>query len=89
MAEPDPADAAAAIRPGRGNLTLRICSALLLAPLALATAYIGGWPFAAFWAIDVGFEYHLQPLGFAVYAPSLVVGVLVNLMFGGPTRSAA
>jgi phosphatidate cytidylyltransferase len=51
VAEPNPADAGAEIRPGRGNLTLRICSALLLAPLALATAYIGGWPFTVFWAI--------------------------------------
>ena len=29
---------------------LRVCSALVLAPLAIATAYVGGWLFAAFWA---------------------------------------
>jgi len=29
---------------------LRVCSALVLAPLAIATAYAGGWLFAAFWA---------------------------------------
>jgi phosphatidate cytidylyltransferase len=29
---------------------LRVCSALVLAPLALVIAYIGGWLFAAFWA---------------------------------------
>jgi len=28
---------------------LRIASGLVLAPLALALAYIGGWPFAVFW----------------------------------------
>jgi phosphatidate cytidylyltransferase len=28
---------------------LRICSALVLVPLALATAYFGGWSFAVFW----------------------------------------
>ncbi len=32
-----------------GNLALRIVSAAVLAPLALLTAYLGGWPFAVFW----------------------------------------
>ena len=31
------------------NLTLRTLSALVLAPIALAAAYFGGWPFALFW----------------------------------------
>jgi len=31
------------------NLTLRVLSALVLAPIALAAAYFGGWPFALFW----------------------------------------
>jgi phosphatidate cytidylyltransferase len=36
----------------RGNeLALRVCSAAVLVPLALATAYVGGWPFAAFWSL--------------------------------------
>ena len=30
---------------------LRIVSALVLAPLALAAAYFGGWPFALFWTL--------------------------------------
>jgi phosphatidate cytidylyltransferase len=34
-----------------GNLALRILSAAVLAPLAIAAAYVGGWPFAVFWAI--------------------------------------
>ena len=34
------------------NLTLRVASAIVLAPLALAAAYVGGWPFALFWAGD-------------------------------------
>jgi phosphatidate cytidylyltransferase len=34
-----------------GNLALRIVSAAVLAPLALAAAYRGGWPFALFWGI--------------------------------------
>ncbi|TMK00523.1 MAG: CDP-archaeol synthase [Alphaproteobacteria bacterium] len=28
---------------------LRVCSALVLVPLAIGTAYLGGWPFALFW----------------------------------------
>ena len=32
------------------NLVLRVGSAIVLAPLALLTAYLGGWPFTLFWA---------------------------------------
>jgi phosphatidate cytidylyltransferase len=32
------------------NLVLRIVSALVLAPVAIFVAYLGGWPFALFWA---------------------------------------
>jgi len=36
----------------RGSqLALRVGSALVLAPLAIATAYLGGWPFALFWGV--------------------------------------
>ena len=31
------------------NLALRVASAAVLAPLALVTAYSGGWPFVLFW----------------------------------------
>lgn len=31
------------------NLALRVLSAVVLAPLALVAAYIGGWPFTLFW----------------------------------------
>jgi phosphatidate cytidylyltransferase len=33
------------------NLALRIVSAVVLGPLALLTAYLGGWPFALFWGV--------------------------------------
>jgi phosphatidate cytidylyltransferase len=33
------------------NLVLRIASAAIMAPLAIAAAYIGGWPFSLFWAV--------------------------------------
>jgi len=34
-----------------GDLALRVCSALVLAPLAVGVAYVGGWPFALFWSL--------------------------------------
>ena len=34
-----------------GELVLRVCSALVLAPLAIGIAYVGGWPFAVFWGL--------------------------------------
>ncbi len=34
----------------QSNLALRIVSAAVLAPVAIAAAYFGGWPFALFWA---------------------------------------
>ena len=40
-----------ASRPRGSELALRICSALVLVPLAIGAAYIGGWPFALFWGI--------------------------------------
>ena len=36
---------------GGHNLALRIVSALVLAPLALGAAYVGGWPFLCFWTL--------------------------------------
>src|SRR5258708_6418692 len=35
----------------RSELTLRVVSSAVLAPLALALAYLGGWVFFAFWAL--------------------------------------
>jgi phosphatidate cytidylyltransferase len=40
----DPADR-------RRELALRVASAIVLAPLAIVIAYIGGWPFALFWGV--------------------------------------
>jgi phosphatidate cytidylyltransferase len=33
------------------DLALRVASAVVLAPLAVAVAYLGGWPFAVFWTV--------------------------------------
>ena len=49
MSDPGKAGAEASAR--AHNLMLRIVSALVLAPLALAAAYYGGWPFTVFWAL--------------------------------------
>jgi phosphatidate cytidylyltransferase len=47
----------------KSELALRVCSALLLAPLALAAAYLGGWPFALFWsAAAIGTLYEWNTL---------------------------
>jgi phosphatidate cytidylyltransferase len=53
MAGSDPAAAAHAntSTPSNRNLLLRIVSALVLAPVAIGTAYWGGWPFAVFWTV--------------------------------------
>jgi phosphatidate cytidylyltransferase len=50
MANADPARPLSGARPG-SELALRIVSALVLAPLAIGVAYIGGWAFVAFWGI--------------------------------------
>ncbi len=53
MAEADPVSGPGEARAPASvsNLVLRVASAAVLAPLALLTAYIGGWPFALFWAL--------------------------------------
>jgi phosphatidate cytidylyltransferase len=48
----DPASQPSGAKAASGReLLLRIASALLLAPLALGSAYIGGWPFVIFWGL--------------------------------------
>jgi phosphatidate cytidylyltransferase len=51
VANADPAGPSGMIARPRGELALRVCSALVLVPLAIGTAYLGGWPFAIFWSI--------------------------------------
>jgi phosphatidate cytidylyltransferase len=46
-----PAAAGKPVAAGNSNLMLRIASAAVLAPIAIVTAYIGGWPFAVFWCL--------------------------------------
>jgi len=61
------------VRMPANNLLLRVLSALVLAPLALFAAYVGGWPFVLFWgaaAIIVLWEW-----------TTLVVGPSFRVMF--------
>lgn len=51
---------AGAAKPRPDNLTLRVVSALVLAPLTILIAYLGSWPFVVFWgaaAIGVALEW--------------------------------
>jgi phosphatidate cytidylyltransferase len=51
VADPGPADPSGTITSGNRELMLRVCSALVLVPLAIGTAYLGRWPFALFWSL--------------------------------------
>jgi len=51
MAEADPARSVGAGGSGRGEMALRVISSLVLAPLAIFVAYLGGWVLAVFWGV--------------------------------------
>ena len=51
MANADPARPVPTASSGGGELMLRVLSGLVLAPLAVGVAYLGGWIFVAFWGI--------------------------------------
>ena len=51
MAGADPANPLRAFGLRGSELALRVCSALVLVPLAIWTAYVGGWLFAVFWGL--------------------------------------
>jgi phosphatidate cytidylyltransferase len=51
MANADPARPVPTASSGGSELTLRILSGLVLAPVAVGVAYLGGWMFVAFWGI--------------------------------------
>lgn len=50
MAEAEPTKPFVVGAPGK-ELALRIASAFVLAPLAIAVTYVGGWPFVVFWGL--------------------------------------
>ena len=51
MAEADPARPVSAAKLAGRELMLRVLSVLVLAPLAVGVAYVGGWLFVAFWGL--------------------------------------
>src|SRR5262245_34318197 len=51
MANADPARSLWTAKLGGSELVLRVVSALVLAPLAIGVAYLGGWIFVAVWGI--------------------------------------
>jgi phosphatidate cytidylyltransferase len=64
------------------ELALRVASALVLVPLAIATAYWGGWPFAVFWgaaAVGVFWEWTALVTGADRRSVLLVGGASVAL----------
>jgi phosphatidate cytidylyltransferase len=73
--------------PSARNLLLRVASAAILAPLAVAAAYVGDWPFTVFWtlaAIAVWWEWVglVQPAGrYVVLATGACVLALEALLF--------
>lgn len=67
-----------------GNLTLRVASAVVMIPLALGAAYVGGWPFVLFWtaaALAVLWEW----LALVKGALWIVAGILyAGIMLAAP-----
>ena len=51
MANADPARPVPTASSGGSELILRILSGLVLAPLAVGVAYLGGWAFVVFWSV--------------------------------------
>lgn len=58
------------------DLKMRVASALVMGPLALGTAYWGGWPFAMFWVIAAAailWEWLVLTCG-RTHVPALAIG---------------
>ncbi|HEX2217089.1 MAG TPA: phosphatidate cytidylyltransferase [Xanthobacteraceae bacterium] len=68
--------------PAGSNLVLRVVSALVLAPVALVAAYLGGWAFFMFWlmaAIGVLWEWNGLVAKAAAWRISLASGLALVL----------
>jgi len=95
VADANPRNPLGAIASHGGELTLRVCSALVLAPLAIGTAYLGGWPFAIFWslaAIGVFWEWSAlvagDRRGSIVMAGGAALVISLALAAGGRLKGA-
>ena len=71
------------LAPARSNLTLRVISSAVMAPVTIAVAWIGGWLFVLFWAAAaciVLWEWsHLvigaRPVRYATFAAWMLAGL--------------
>jgi phosphatidate cytidylyltransferase len=82
MAGADPAPSPRTLGTRSSELALRVASALVLVPLAIATAYIGGWAFAVFWgaaALGVFWEWIVLVAG-ADHRAALAAGATSILL---------
>jgi phosphatidate cytidylyltransferase len=85
VADADPAHSSGTTAPGNRDLVLRVASALVLAPLAIGTAYFGGWPFALFWslaAIGVFWEWSALVAGTERRSVLMVGGAALIISLG-------
>ncbi|MGA7488904.1 MAG: phosphatidate cytidylyltransferase [Xanthobacteraceae bacterium] len=76
--------------PRGSELALRVCSAVVLVPLAIATAYLGRWPFAVVWgvaAMGVLWEWTSLVAGadrrFALMTGAISLALALALVAGG------
>ena len=93
MTGPGPASSLPIFKIAKSEFALRVCSALVLAPLALAAAYCGGWPFALFWsAAAIGTLYEWNSLIVrqqrVLIAGVLVLALALGLVAAGYARLA-
>jgi phosphatidate cytidylyltransferase len=78
--------------PSSSDLKMRVASALVMGPLAIGSAYWGGWPFAVFWAIAAAgmlWEWFALTCG-RTHLPALAVGgvaLLAALLLAGSGRA--
>jgi phosphatidate cytidylyltransferase len=87
MGDPAASPGRTAARAGAGGheLLLRVASALVLAPLALAAAYLGGWPFVIFWtaaAIGIFREWTMLVVSVAAARAIFAVGTTALVIAG-------
>jgi phosphatidate cytidylyltransferase len=82
--------------PAPSNLRLRVVSALVLAPLALGVAYVGGVPFVLFWGLAaLGIQWEWRRIVGDTSPVTLGLGVaailfaMVEIAGGGGLASAA
>jgi phosphatidate cytidylyltransferase len=91
VADSDPVIPSGTIAPPSRELMLRVCSALVLVPLAIGAAYLGGWPFWLFWglaALGVFWEWNALVAGKARQSAILIgeAALAVSLAFAAGGR---